>query len=840
MKRRTVSRPSRAISTVHTPADDVTASEFAALLKQLRMRAGLSQQILAERALVSVQAVSALERGYRKAPYRKTLDRIADALRLPPDSRAHLEAAARRARESRVADRNGAHANNLPRRLTSFVGRDDVVDEIAELVCSEPLVSVVGTGGAGKTRAAIEVGSHVLAKFPDGVWFVELAPLGDPGLLEHALASALAVTESPRRSLILTLSAYLQHKRVLLLFDNCEHLIAQARAAIGTLLRECPHVNVLVTSREPLSLAGERVYRMPPLDIPGAAVSADEALQYGAVALFADRARAADARFRVSPANLAAVVEICRRLDGLPLALELAAARTTVLSPAQIAERLDRRFDLLGLDEGTGIARHQTMRAAIDWSYDLLSSSAQVLFDRSAVFAGGFSLEGATAVCADAALPEGDVLEVLTALVTRSLAMVEFSSGEARYHLLESTRHYALERLARRGEREVLAGRHARAFLELALRSDADWYGADERAWFREAEAELDNCRAALHWTLSERRDVASGCGLAAALARVWYSLSPVEGRRWVRTALEAIGGDTGPLTARLHVAEAELCGALGEYAASLGAARRALDGNALDDELQTVRAQLAAGSALGALGELTDAETLLQSTLATARALDNRRLTALALGELGTARSRGGDVPAARLLYAEALATYTALGLERPAASIAGHLAEVEFAAGDATAALALAEEARGGHENTRNRRSAANDVSNMAAYSIALNRFEDARIQALEALAAARDVQSTVLTAYVLQHVAAAAALRSPDRHTDGSRRERAAMLLGFVNARLQALQAGREYTERQEYERMTEALRGALGEEKLAELLDLGAGWTEEGAAAVAGEL
>ena len=817
-----------------------SSTEFSALLKRFRTRAGLSQQLLADRALVSVQAVSALERGYRRAPYRKTLDRLADALSLLPDARATFEEAAHRARETRLAARLG-YPNNLPRQLTSFVGGEEIVRELGELLATAPLVSVVGTGGAGKTRAAIEVGSHVLSRFPDGVWFVELAPLADPSLVAHALAGALRVQESPRRSMIETIVSYLEGKRLLVVLDNCEHAVAATRAVVGSLLRECATVNVLVTSRESLSLAGERVYRVPPLAIPPRnGVTPEEAISYGSVALFADRARGIDARFSVTPENVSAIVEICRRLDGLPLALELAAARTTVLSPAQIAGRLDRLFDLLNANGSTTISRHQTMRGAIDWSYGLLSVPARRLFDRVSGFAGGFSLESVTDVCSDAALPREDVLELLTSLVTRSLVTVDFSSGEARYQLLECTRQYGLEQLGAHGERETLANRHARAFLARAQRLDADWYRANEREWFREAVTELDDYRAALQWSLVEKHDLSIGRGLAGALARVWYSLSPVEGRRWVRAAIEATDERTPVgVVVQLHVAEAELSGALGEYKASLASAERALALlSDLAEPLQTARAKQAAGSALGALERGSDGEVLLGEALAIARLIDNRRLAALALGDLGTARSRRGDVTGARRFYAEALASYNALGLERPAASIAGHLAEVEFASGDAATALQLAGDARRGHELTHNRRSAANDLSNMAAYLVAMNRYDDALERASEALRAARDVKATVLTAYALQHVAAVGALRQhDDERRARSARERAAMLLGFVNARLESLEARREHTERQEYDRMRIALDAVLDGGKLRDLAALGAAWNEDEAASVA---
>jgi predicted ATPase/transcriptional regulator with XRE-family HTH domain len=817
--------------------DEVEGFEFTALLKHWRVRAGLSQQALAERALISVQAVSALERGYRKAPYRETLERLADALRLPAHARASLEEAARRARGSRFGARKVGRAHNLPRQLTSFLGREDAVTEIASLACTSPLVSIVATGGAGKTRAAVEVGGRLLTRFPDGVWFVELAPLNDPALVTNALAGVLGVQESPRRSLLETLISYLEQKHLLIVLDNCEHVIAQVRTVVGSLLRECSMVSVVATSREPLGIAGERVYRMPPLAVPQQKrISPTDAMSYGAVALFVDRARAADTRFAITQENVEAVVDICRRLDGLPLAIELAAARATILSPRQISERLERIFDVPSAEAHRVLPRHQTMQAVIDWSYALLSSQAQLLFDRLSTFAGGFTLESATAVCADGALVRRDVLELLTSLVTRSLVMVDFSRGAARYHLLEATRQYALERLAERGERQRLAQRHALACLISMERLDRAWYVADERSWFAEAEAELDNCRAALGWSLSECGDVRIGRRLAAALARVWYSLSPVEGRRWVRFAIESIDAETRPtVVSQLHIVDAELSGALGEYQAALAAARRAQAAFVeAPDALQQARLHQNLGSALGATGRGPEGNALLDEALAIARRLNNRRLQALILGDIGTAHSRRGDVAGARPFYAEALASYVSLGLERPAASIAGHLAEVEFAAGDPAAALLRAEEALRGHETTRNRRSVANDLSNMAAYLVSLDRYDEAWDYASQALDAARDVKATVLTAYIVQHVAAIEALR---RDADERGRERAAMLAGFVDARLKSLDARREFTEQQEYERMLSALRGNFGNDKLHGLMTLGAEWAENRAVAVA---
>ncbi|MBV9333209.1 MAG: helix-turn-helix domain-containing protein [Candidatus Eremiobacteraeota bacterium] len=816
-------------------------SDLAGLLKRLRMQAGLSQQMLADRALISPQAISALERGSRKVPYRYTLDRIAEALSLSEKARAELEQAAQRARGFRIEESMPVPAHNLPRQIAPLFGRAQVVAEIVQLISQSPLVSVVGTGGAGKTRVAVAAGNALLNNFADGVWFVDLAPIADPNLVPYALAAALRVQESPKRPLLETVTGYLSGKRVLIVLDNCEHVISGVRGVVESLLSSCPDAAMLATSREALRLPAERAYRIPPLEFPPRGrPSPEEALRYGAVELFADRMRAVDSRAAVTRDNVEAIVEICRRLDGLPLALELAAARTATLSPSQICERLDRSFEILAGTEGVSLPRHQTMRAVIDWSYQLLSSQARTLFSRLAIFAGGFSLESASAVCCDEILPAVDTFELLSSLVAQSLVMVDFERGAARYHLPEPTRQYASETLDERG-RASIAQRHALAFLRLAERLDRDWYDAPERLWFRDAEAEVDNFRAALTWTLADGFDLPSGRILAAALARVWYAIGPVEGRRWVRLAGESCNDETPrAVLARLFIAEALLCGALGEYRACLTAAQQALQLDEDLDELQRARAKQAAGRALGALGHAAEGQRLLEEALAIAQRLENRRMQALVLGDLGTARSRCGDIAGARQFYADALAHYEALNLERPAASIAGNLAEVEFAAGNAAAALRLAEEARAGHESTQNRRSAGNDLCNMTAYLIALDCFDDARAYGAEALAVLREVKQTVLTAYALQHLAAVSALRPDCRQPDGEAdAKKAAMLLGFVDAWLASLQAQREYTERQEYQRVVEALRGVFGE-RLPALMALGAKWDEEVAISTALEL
>lgn len=790
--------------------------------------------MLADRSLISVQAISALERGYRKVPYRETVDRLAEALALDERQKSLLELSARKARGIRALQRTSWVHNNLPQHLSPLVGREGVLRDIAQLLGGVRCVSIVGPGGVGKTRASIAVAERVLDRFSAGACFVDLAPLAECSA-EQAIGAALGLQDAGTRPMLATICTYLAEKQLLLLLDNCEHIVGEVRRIAGSLTRECSRVAILATSREPLQIPAEHVYRIPPLDVPASVkLTPEEALSYGAVALFAERVSSADARYELGLADVAPVVEICRTLDGLPLAIELAAARATALTPSEICARLNRVFTVLQ-SGGSGVSRHETMRAVIDWSYALLSTQARLLFERLSIFSAGFTLEAATSVCAGGDILPDDVFDVLTSLIAQSLVMTEFARGASRYRLLEVTRQYAFERLETRGERHAAAERHLIACLELALRLDRDWYNAEETAWFQNAEADLDNCRAALRWAISQGNDVERGCRLAAALARVWYSLSPSEGRRWTAGALEMERAISDDVRVPLLIANAELSAALGEYAASLRSAERALSLRAACGDVHVARALQAAGSAHSALGEFEKGEGMLRDALEIARAVGNPRLEALVLGDLGTARSRAGDVDGARELYAQALSLYLELHLERPAASIAGNLAEVQFAAGDAAAALQRAHEALVGHERTNNRRSAANDLSNMAAYSVALDRFDEARSYASQALAIAREVKATVLTLYILQHLAAAGALQPKTARSH----ERAAILLGYVDRQLAALSAQREYTERQEYQRTLTVLQDRFGRDG-SRLMARGADWDEAKAVTTALEL
>jgi predicted ATPase len=361
--------------------------------------------------------------------------------------------------ETSLPSASGSYPHhNLPLQLNSFVGRGREMAEIETLLADRRLLTLTGPGGSGKTRLALAVTSEVAEWFGDGVWLVELASLSDPDLLPQAVASVLGVRETPSAPLVDALVAYLEPRNVLLVLDNCEHLIEACASLAEALLRRCPDLRVLATSREALGVAGETLFAVPPLTLPDPhRPSGVEGLpRYEASRLFVERARAVKPDFSLSEENAMAIAQICYRLDGMPLAIELAAARIRVLSVEQISTRLDDSFRLLTGGGRSMLARQRTLRATMDWSYGLLDPQEKELFRRLAVFAGGFTLGEAEAVCAGEGLGRGEVLDLLTSLVDKSLVLVAERDGEARYRLLETVRQYASEKLDRAGEHDAV------------------------------------------------------------------------------------------------------------------------------------------------------------------------------------------------------------------------------------------------------------------------------------------------------------------------------------------------------------------------------------------------
>ncbi len=827
-------------------ANDERPASFGEVLRELRLAAGLSQEALAERARMSPGGISVLERGLRRAPYRDTVALLADGLRLSAEERARLESAAKRPALARRRSAPGGSTergaelarSNLPVEVSSFVGRTVEVAEIGRLLRKGRVVTIAGPGGVGKTRTALQAGRAILEDAHAGVWFVDLGPLREGAFVASTIAHALRLEESPGRLPLDDLLSYLARKTALLILDNCEHVVADAAGVATEIVQACAEVRILATSREPLKIPGERVYRLRPLDTPSpedsGRLTASAALAFGAIALFADRAEQTDSRFTVTDENAALVAEICRRLDGLPLAIELAAARMGTLSLKALAENLDRRLALLARNTRKPLPRQQTMRALVDWSYELLSPAEQRLFEQLSIFAGGCTLAAASEVCEPGEPGTPDILDGIASLVEKSLVVADLDRNEPRYALLESSRRYAREKLDARGEGEALARRHARAYCALAERFDARCDDALDSTWLETFEAELENWRTALEWSLAARHDVELGQRLAGALRPVWVSVTLEDGRRWVRAALELVDESTPQaLVALLEYAEAGLAVRFAEAAVAVSCGERALARyRALGDQRGIVRVEATVAQALLFLGRVAEAETLLSGALGTARRLGTTRLAGFVLENIAFAHSLAGEHVEARSYYAKALATFRSAGDERSAAISAGNLAEAEFHSGNRELALRLAQSSLEPYDRLEPIRVVA--LANIAAYLIALDRYDEAQAYAIRALELAGERRQPVALAWALQHLAAVAGLRPPlEAEVRVEQLLQAARLLGFVDVRLASLGAPRQRTELQEYERVSAALRAALPSDELERQTSAGAAMSEDAA-------
>ena len=413
-----------------------------------------------------------------------------------------------------------ANPNNLPMQMTSFVGREQQIAEVTRSLAKSRLVTLTGSGGTGKTRLSLQVAAEILDRFKDGVWFLELAPITDPELVPNTVADLLGIREESARPLMTTLLDWFSDRELLIILDNCEHLLDACAKFTDSVLRGSRGVRILASSREALGIAGETAYRVPSLPTPSPKeqIEIERLEKYESVQLFTERAAQSQPTFKVTKATSPAVAQICHRLDGIPLAIELAAARVKVLSVDQIAERLDDRFRLLTGGSRTALPRQQTLRALIDWSYQLLTERERLLFRRLAVFVGGWTLEAAEAICGFGEIESSDILDLLTHLIDKSLVVVENSGKESRYHRLETIRQYAREKLFETEEAAQMRDRHLDYFLTLAENAETEILNSNQIAWLERLHAEFDNIRAALEW--SQEKRVEDGLRLGSALWR--------------------------------------------------------------------------------------------------------------------------------------------------------------------------------------------------------------------------------------------------------------------------------------------------------------------------------
>jgi len=758
--------------------------------------------------------------------YRTFAERLRAELDVPPmaETTALYDAIARgdleRAPRSPSARALDVAPATLPAPVAPLVGRDAVRTEIAAMLESARIVTLVGTGGVGKTRLAIDAAWNVRDAFADGVAFADLGPLGEPALVVTAIAAALGIAQATERLEVATVVATLRSKRLLLVIDNCEHLIAEVARVVDALLGGAPAMVVLATSREPLAVRGERVFRVPSLEVPPSLEGLTPALArgFGALALFEQRAVAADPHFRLSVQNLADVVEICRRLEGIALALELAAARVTMLEPRELARRLDERFRILGGGERTALSRHRTMRALIDWSWDLSSEAERTVLRRVAIFAGGWTLDAAEVVCFFEPLDPRDAVVLAGALVDKSLVVAETLEQGRRYRLLESIRAYALEKLDAAGERAQLGRRHAEEIAAFATRVDAAYESMPDARWFAFAVSEIDNVRAALRWCFDSADAAQLGAALASAYARAWRFGVSRGDRQWLELAYENLDRSAHPeLATRLLWQTAAIARDATQHADWVAAAVRSQG----DDRTRAEALRWFAEAAL-ATGRVDDAQEALRDARAAdgGRAGAKMRAATLEL-EAEVARARG-DVATARDVYARAIAAASACGATALAAKARGGLAELEFAAGETASAIATATLAASELQAAFGATVAVADIlARLAAYELARDDRVAAARFAREALTIVRDLDFPQRLPGIIETIGVAVA---PDD------RERAARAFGFADAMRRRRDIGRLASDVSHFEDARTALRANVGEDVYRRWVEAGAHATE----------
>jgi len=652
--------------------------------------------------------------------------------------------------------------NNLPVPLTSFVGRRDEMEEVGRLLGTARLVTLTGAGGCGKSRLSIQVARNLLESFRDGAWIVELAPLSDPDLVAPRVAATLGVAEEPGRPLIETLKAALGSRVLLIVLDNCEHLASACGALAAELIAGTAKLRILATSREALGIPGENIWRVPPLHVPDVRGSARldrrEIGQNESVRLFAERAAAVAPNFSLTEQNAVTVAQICSRLDGIPLAIELAAARVKVLPVGQILNRLEDRFRLLTSGSPTALLHQQTLRATVDWSYDLLTEKERTLFDRLSVFAGGASLEGIESVCSGEGISEVEVLDLLSHLVDKSLVFPEDgASGAARYRLLESLRAYGIEKLEIAGLSRASHDRHLRYFVALAEQAEPDLTSGERSVWLDRLEEEHDNLRAAGDHAL--RLDVADeALRLDGALWQFWWVRGYYsEGRLRIATALARTGEK--PVANRIHAKALHGAAVLARGQSDYTRARALLEESlalwrAENDQKGIAAALHELGNVDDDQGRHSDAVREYEESLAIRRTLGDKRGVAALLHNLGVVAQAQGDHATARSLFAESLVIKRELGNEAWEANTLNALGSVALDLGDHASARREHEQALALHRRLGSRGGIAYSLHELGRVAVATRDSARARTLLRESILQFQELGDRVGVAETLEY--------------------------------------------------------------------------------------
>ncbi len=727
-----------------------------------------------------------------------------------------------------------APSHNLPLQLTTFVGREQALVELGHLLARSRLLTLTGPPGIGKTRLAVHIADEALDGFADGVWLVELASLADPSLVPQVVAEVLGVHEEPGRPLLATLTDAVRSRQLLLVLDNCEHLIVACAALADTLLRTCPHLVVLATSREGLGITGETAWPVTSLAVPAdARVATPEDVaalrQSEAVQLFVERARAAVPSFTLTERNVGVVAQICHRLDGIPLALELAAARARVLSIDQLAARLDDavvgrrdtstsdRFRLLTGGSRVASPRQQTLRAAIEWSYALLSEQERVLLRRLSVFAGGWTLGAAESVCAGDGLDGDEVFGLLLDLVDKSLVVADPEGVEARYRLLETLRQYGTERLREAGEEAAVRNRHLAWCVmvteEMARRID----GGEQSVWLGWLEWEHDNFRVALAWSLAESsRDALNaeeraeaGLRLAGALGWFWYLRGYLgEGRRWLGGVLAANAAEPTAPRARALTLAGLLAENQGEYRQAEALLREGLaQARQVDDAPGVARALTVLGLVARNVGQYEEATAFLEDGVEAARGCGERWIEMVSLLWLGSVARYQGNAQRATELLDASLAVSHALGDEIIRLRILSHRGMVAHAQGQDQRATGLLDESLALARRVGSKWGTAVALTDLGIVASAQGDADRATACCVDGLVLFRDLGDRWGIARVLHTLGRLAAAAGDV--------DRAARLYVASALLREAIGAPPRLAERPDYERDLAAARARLGE-------------------------
>ncbi|HKE36791.1 MAG TPA: AAA family ATPase, partial [Candidatus Baltobacteraceae bacterium] len=622
---------------------------------------------------------------------------------------------------------------NLPAGLTPVVGRETEMNAIAASLEQSRLVTITGAGGIGKTRIALQVAEN--ASYRDGAWLVDLAPIDDPELVHAAIAHTFDVPDDGSGHLVDRLAATLKSRQLLIVLDNCEHVVHVAANVAKRLLDAAPDVRIVATSREPLAIPGETPYRLPALEVPPAVegITAAEALKYSSVHLFASRVKMCLGEFDVTDENAEAVARIVRHVDGMALAIELAAPRVKVLTLKQLDQRLDEHLTRLSGGARTAQPRHKTMRALISWSYELLSAPEKRLLQRSAIFRGTWTIEAIEALC-EGDLDGEEVHDVLLALIDKSLINVESAPEERRYRLLESTRQFALERLDEAGDRERVSARHCEYFAGVAQSAANEYWRTDYDAWAALVRRDLENYRAAIGWGLSAGGDTTCALTIAAHLRWFWYTSSRREGRALLERALSL---ETSRVPDRVHgllALTVAVDGSSGEAVAPAARAASALSDGV--DDLGYIEATTLHGIALGRSGHVDEALKLFEEAISAVRTTGLPRLIGWVLSMVGYWMAAAHDRDRAGELFDDAAEQLRSCNDAWQLARLQLHRAEFLFAADDPDGALESVREAEALYRARNASSGLCVAVLNAAAYLIALARLEEALNYAREGL--------------------------------------------------------------------------------------------------------